>query len=101
MGELVTELLEDAPALKFVTLGGEKFKHYRNRTYQMINGYGPTENTVSSTEFLVDRQYDNIPIGKSQRNVRSYIVDENLNQGFRWVRPANFVTQEGRLPEDT
>ena len=32
MGELVTELLEDAPALKFVSLGGEKFKHYRNRT---------------------------------------------------------------------
>lgn len=80
MGELVAELLEDAPALRFVTLGGEKFKHYRNRTYQMINGYGPTENTVSSTEFRVDKQYDNIPIGKSQRNVRSYIVDEALNR---------------------
>ena len=24
----------------------------------MINGYGPTENTVSSTEFWVDKQYD-------------------------------------------
>ena len=46
----------------------------------MINGYGPTENTVSSTEFRVDKQYDNIPIGKSQRNVRSYIVDEALNR---------------------
>ena len=80
MGELVTELLEDAPALKFVTLGGEKFKHYRERTYQMINGYGPTENTVSSTEFWVDKQYDNIPIGKSQRNIRSYIVDKDLNR---------------------
>ena len=80
MGELVAELLEDAPNLKFVTLGGEKFKHYRNRTYQMINGYGPTENTVSSTEFWVDRQYDNIPIGKSQRNVRSYVVDKDLNR---------------------
>ena len=80
MGELVAELLDDAPHLKFVTLGGEKFKYYRNRTYQMINGYGPTENTVSSTEFRVDRQYDNIPIGKSQRNVRSYIVDEKLNR---------------------
>lgn len=80
MGELVTELLDDAPCLKFVTLGGEKFKHYRNRTYQMINGYGPTENTVSSTEFWVDRQYDNIPIGKSQRNIRSYIVDNDLNR---------------------
>ena len=80
MGELVAELLEDAPHLKFVTLGGEKFKHYRNRTYQMINGYGPTENTVSSTEFWVDKQYDNIPIGKSQRNVRSYVVDKDLNR---------------------
>ena len=80
MGELVAELLEDVPHLKFVTLGGEKFKHYRNRTYQMINGYGPTENTVSSTEFWVDKQYDNIPIGKSQRNIRSYIVDKDLNR---------------------
>ena len=80
MGELVAELLDDAPSLKFVTLGGEKFKYYRDRTYQMINGYGPTENTVSSTEFWVDKQYDNIPIGKSQRNIRSYIVDENMNR---------------------
>ena len=78
MGELVAELLDDAPSLKFVTLGGEKFKYYRDRTYPMINGYGPTENTVSSTEFWVDKQYDNIPIGKSQRNIRSYIVDENM-----------------------
>ena len=80
MGELVAELLDDAPSLKFVTLGGEKFKYYRDRTYQMINGYGPTENTVSSTEFWVDKQYDNIPIGKSQRNIRSYIVDENMKR---------------------
>ena len=80
MGELVAELLDDAPSLKFVTLGGEKFKYYWDRTYQMINGYGPTENTVSSTEFWVDKQYDNIPIGKSQRNIRSYIVDENMKR---------------------
>ena len=80
IGELVTEILDDAPSLKFATLGGEKFKHYRNRTYQMVNGYGPTENTVSSTEFFVDRQYDNIPIGKSQTNIRSYIVDKDLNR---------------------
>ncbi|MFR3009043.1 MAG: SDR family oxidoreductase, partial [Pseudoruminococcus massiliensis] len=69
-----------APNLRFVTLGGEKFKYYRNRTYQMVNGYGPTENTVSSTEFFVDKQYDNIPIGKSQLNVRSYILDKDLNR---------------------
>ncbi len=76
----MTDLLEEAPALRFATLGGEKFKHYRNRTYQMINGYGPTENTVSSTEFFVDKQYENIPIGKSQTNIRSYIVDKDLTR---------------------
>lgn len=80
MGELVAELLDDAPNLRFATLGGEKFKYYRKRSYQMVNGYGPTENTVSSTEFFVDKQYDNIPIGKSQLNVRSYILDKELNR---------------------
>ena len=42
--------------------------------------YKRQENTVSSTEFWVDKQYDNIPIGKSQRNIRSYIVDENMKR---------------------
>lgn len=80
MGELVAEILTDDCNLRFLTLGGEKFKHYYNRSYTMINGYGPTENTVSSTEFVVDREYKNIPIGKSQTNVRCYILDEKLNR---------------------
>ena len=80
MGELVAEILTDPCDLRFVTLGGEKFKRYYNRSYTMINGYGPTENTVSSTEFVVDKEYKNIPIGRSQTNVRCYIVDEKLNR---------------------
>ena len=80
MGELVAEILTDDCALRFLTLGGEKFKRYYNRSYTMINGYGPTENTVSSTEFVVDKEYKNIPIGKSQTNVRCYILDEKLNR---------------------
>ena len=80
MGELVAEILTDNCNLRFLTLGGEKFKRYYNRSYTMINGYGPTENTVSSTEFVVDKEYKNIPIGKSQTNVRSYILDEKLNR---------------------
>lgn len=80
MGELVAEILTDDCALRFLTLGGEKFKRCYNRSYTMINGYGPTENTVSSTEFVVDREYKNIPIGKSQTNVRCYILDDKLNR---------------------
>ena len=100
MGELVAELLDDAPSLKFVTLGGEKFKYYWDRTYQMINGYGPTENTVSSTEFWVDKQYDNIPIGKSQRNIRSYIVDENMKTASGKALLVSFAMPDVRLQED-
>ena len=80
MGELVAETLTGDCALRLLTLGGEKFKRYYDRKYMMVNGYGPTENTVSSTEFVVDRDYKTIPIGKSQLNVRCYIVDENLKR---------------------
>ncbi len=80
MGELVAEVLTEPCALRYMTLGGEKFKRYYNRSYTMINGYGPTENTVSSTEFVVDKDYKNIPIGRSQMNVRSYILDEKQNR---------------------
>ena len=80
MGELVAEMLTDDCALRILTIGGEKFKRFYDRKYIMVNGYGPTENTVSSTEFIVDREYKNIPIGKSHLNVRSYIVDENMKR---------------------
>lgn len=80
MGELVAEILTGDCSLRLLTLGGEKFKRFYDRKYVMVNGYGPTENTVSSTEFVVDREYKNIPIGKAQTNVRCYVVDENLKR---------------------
>ena len=80
MGELVIQTLTEGSRLRLITLGGEKFKRFYDRPFTMVNGYGPTENTVSSTEFIVDREYDNIPIGKAQTNVRCYIVDENIKR---------------------
>ncbi|MCH5211240.1 MAG: amino acid adenylation domain-containing protein, partial [Oscillospiraceae bacterium] len=80
MGELVAEMLNSDCALRMLILGGEKFKRFYDRKYTLVNAYGPTENTVSSTEFIVDREYKNIPIGKSHINVRSYIVDENMKR---------------------
>ncbi|MDQ1355232.1 MAG: hypothetical protein QG657_5542, partial [Acidobacteriota bacterium] len=46
----------------------------------IINGYGPTENTTFSTTYRVDKEYnDNIPIGRPIANSTAYIVD-------RWNR---------------
>ncbi|MDQ1355141.1 MAG: hypothetical protein QG657_5451, partial [Acidobacteriota bacterium] len=43
---------------------------------EIINGYGPTENTTFSTTYRIDKQYENrIPIGKPIANSTAYIVD--------------------------
>lgn len=80
MGELIAEILTDECSLRYLVLGGEKLKRNYKRKFTIVNAYGPTENTVAATEFIVDRDYDNIPIGRSLLNVRSYIVDENMKR---------------------
>ncbi|MDQ1350344.1 MAG: hypothetical protein QG657_645 [Acidobacteriota bacterium] len=43
----------------------------------IINGYGPTENTTFSTTFLIDEEYlQRIPIGKPIFNSTAYVVDK-------------------------
>ncbi|MDR1057744.1 MAG: amino acid adenylation domain-containing protein [Coxiellaceae bacterium] len=58
---------------------GEKLDKFIVQPYRVINGYGPTEATVQATSFVIDKPYDNIPIGKPCNNVKCYVVDSNLN----------------------
>jgi len=67
------------PKLNFIEVGGEKLKKYIHRQYLFINGYGPTENTTYTTNFILDKNYDNIPLGKPLDNTKIYIVDKNMN----------------------
>lgn len=46
---------------------------------QIINAYGPTENTVKSTTYVISSEYSDIPIGKPVANSEAYILDENNN----------------------
>ncbi len=44
----------------------------------IVNGYGPTENTTFSVCHIIDKNYiDNIPIGKPINNSTAYIVDRS------------------------
>jgi tyrocidine synthetase-3 len=53
----------------------------------IINGYGPTENTTFSTTFFIDREYrENIPIGKPIANSTVYIMDR-----YNKVQPTGVV----------
>lgn len=50
-----------------------------NSDVLILNGYGPTEATISCTVKVIDSA-DDITIGFPNGNVKAYIVDENLNE---------------------
>ncbi|MCL5261042.1 MAG: amino acid adenylation domain-containing protein [Gammaproteobacteria bacterium] len=61
-----------------LVVAGEKLEKFVKQPYHVINAYGPTEASVHTTSFIVDRAYNNIPIGKPINNVKCYVVDNNL-----------------------
>ncbi len=77
---LPTQLCEqfmnvDNQSLRLLLTGGDKLRSYKKRNYQIVNIYGPAENTVATTSFVVDKDYANIPIGKPIANTKVYILD--------------------------
>ncbi|MCP5051375.1 MAG: AMP-binding protein, partial [bacterium] len=77
-------------SLRVLQTGGERLKllpaAYRssgsktkpktrvNTGYTLFHVYGPTENTVYTTSYLVERYQHNIPIGNPIDNMRVYIL---------------------------
>ncbi|NKF08874.1 amino acid adenylation domain-containing protein, partial [Clostridium gasigenes] len=86
---LFNQLAQENPkifkSLRYLITGGERatpsyFNSVRNNCddVNIVNGYGPTENTTFSTTYLADKDYeDNIPIGKPISNSTVYIVGKN------------------------
>lgn len=69
----------DNHSLKYLSAGGEKLATMTPPTnYNFYNVYGPTECTIFSTRFKVERAEENIPIGKPPDNMKLYVVDQNF-----------------------
>ncbi|MBR1803751.1 MAG: amino acid adenylation domain-containing protein, partial [Muribaculaceae bacterium] len=65
-------------SLLYLSTGGEKLASIAPPTgYQFYNVYGPTECTIFTTFYQVDKKLKEIPIGKPLDNVHLYIVDEH------------------------
>ena len=64
------------PALKHLSVGGEKLVSLDPPSYGFHNGYGPTECTIFTTIFDVKEKEENIPIGHPLDNLRLYVVDD-------------------------
>ncbi|MGX5439997.1 non-ribosomal peptide synthase/polyketide synthase [Bacillus thuringiensis] len=70
-------VLQENHSLRMLVSGGEKLKLNRDTRYQLVNAYGPTENTVVTTSFLINKNMDDIPIGKPMYNTKIYIVNKH------------------------
>lgn len=65
-------------SLRHLSTGGETLAPLGPPTaYGFHNLYGPTEGTIITTAFPIDRLYDRVPIGKPVDNTRIYILDSH------------------------
>ena len=64
-------------SLMYLSTGGEKLASITPPIgYKFYNVYGPTECTIFTTTYLVDKKMKDIPIGKPLDNMKLYIVDQ-------------------------
>ena len=69
--------------LKYLLTGGETLVPVRAASdFEFYNCYGPTECTILTTVYPVDkdREYENIPIGRPLDNLEVYVVDKQMRR---------------------
>jgi amino acid adenylation domain-containing protein len=70
----------DNSSLRILLTGGDKLQMAASKRYALYNNYGPTENAVVTTAYLVEKGIYNIPIGRPIDNTRVYILERNSLQ---------------------
>ncbi|MGC5328108.1 non-ribosomal peptide synthetase, partial [Brevibacillus sp. SYSU BS000544] len=85
--QICQERIETFQNIRYVIAGGDVIsskqvsrlvKKYKDIT--VVNGYGPTENTVISTAYMIAGEWDedkSVPIGKPVSNSTAYIMDKH------------------------
>lgn len=63
--------------LKRVFTAGEKVVNLYSDKYEIVNCYGQSESVGAITEFVIDKQYDNTPIGKPVSGLEIIIMDKD------------------------
>ena len=64
-----------SPHLKVVFAAAERLSGVSSTEYKIINNYGQTETGGAIFTYLVDKEYDNTPIGKPDADVEYCILD--------------------------
>ncbi len=81
VGRQYAELFPDAANPHYLSVGGEKLVPVEPpHTYRFYNLYGPTECTICTHFYLIDKLYERVPIGKPLYNTKQYVVDKNMRR---------------------
>lgn len=83
---LLNEKLDYLKTLKIVTIAGESCpislvkEHFEKLpNTRLVNEYGPTENSVCSTFYEIQKEDTKVLIGKPINNCKCYCLDKDLN----------------------
>nr|VFJ54372.1 MAG: amino acid adenylation domain-containing protein [Candidatus Kentron sp. FW] len=78
---IISENWHSSAALRFLLTGGDQFRSPipAQLPFQVVNNYGPTENTVVTTSGIVEPGRPLPPIGDPISNTRCYILDPHMN----------------------
>ncbi|WP_186314856.1 non-ribosomal peptide synthetase [Bacillus pumilus] len=109
---LPTQLCEqfmsmDNHSLRYLLTGGDKLKQVKPVPYQLVNNYGPTENTVVATSGIIDPNQGTLPIGTAIANTRFYIMGSLYDLSPPGVPGELVIAGKGltrgywNLPEET
>lgn len=63
--------------LRFVIVGGEELKGVYSEDFIIHNVYGSTESSFGVCDFVVDKAYENTPIGKPAPNINVYLLGDD------------------------
>ena len=107
VGRQYAKMYPESHTLKYLSVGGESLVPIAPPKYAFFNGYGPTECTIFSTIFKVERLYKNVPIGYPLDNLRLYVVNEkgeqveNGTEGELWISGPQVARGYLKRPEKT
>ena len=69
------------PALRYLKVGGEKLVPVEPpKDYTLINAYGPSENMIEITNYVVDKLYYRVPIGRGFSTTHLYVLDKKMRR---------------------
>ncbi len=74
---VVSQYDNPSPHLRMVLSASERLSGVDPKGYTLVNGYGQTETAGLVTTFLVDKKYDNTPIGKIASDITYCVMNED------------------------